>query len=257
MLTEVASRLRHEYALKDFALLKVGGSVLMPILALQGRRAGLYGFQIKFPTQKSELGVLVDMNKLLIWAAAWAISASGCVAQSASVKPHSDELSKSFAIAATEAILPLSFGELAQYTQEKKPQEQSPQGDTQTSPTVAQSPGSAGTGASLSRPAGNRPGTIEGVGNLTYKGITFYGNIDIGAQYQTHGATYNDDAPQTGLQQVVVKNSNHALIHYSQNGMSQSVLGIRGDMRLGQDVRCFSNSSRASSPWMAFALPTA
>jgi predicted porin len=110
--------------------------------------------------------------------------------------------------------------------------QQSPQGDTQTSPAVAQSPGVGDTGASLSRPAGSPPGTVEGAGRLSWKGVTFYGNIDIGAQYQTHGATYNDDAPQTGLQQVIVKNSNHALIHYSQNGVSQSVLGVRGDIKL-------------------------
>jgi predicted porin len=113
---------------------------------------------------------------------------------------------------------------------------QSPQGDTQTSPSVAQSPGAGGTGATLSRPAGSRVGTVEGEGGLTFRGITFYGNIDIGAQHQTHGATYNDDAPQTGLQQVIVKNSNHALTHYSQNGLSQSIFGVRGDIKLPENL---------------------
>jgi hypothetical protein len=117
-----------------------------------------------------------------------------------------------------------------------RPAVQSPQGDTQTSGAVAQSPGAGGTGATLSRPAGAPAGTVEGVGKLTFKGITFYGNIDIGAQHQTHGATYNDDAPQTGLQQVIVKNSNHALTHYSQNGLSQSVFGVRGDIKIHSGV---------------------
>lgn len=113
--------------------------------------------------------------------------------------------------------------------QDKKPQ--APQGDTQTNGATAQSPGAGGTGATLSRPAGNAAGTVEGVGHTTFHGVTVYGNIDIGAQYQVHGATYNDDAPQTGLQQVIVRNSNHATLHYSQNGLSQSVLGVRGDVK--------------------------
>jgi predicted porin len=186
------------------------------------------------------------MNKLLTWTTVLVMQVSNCVAQDATTKHPSDEIHKPFAVASVSdlehAFLDSAVRSDADASpepaqiQEKKPKEQYPQGDTQTSPAVAQSPGSAGTGASLSRPAGNRPGTLEGAGKLTYKGITFYGNIDVGAQYQTHGATYNDDAPQTGLQQVVVKNSNHALIHYSQNGMSQSILGVRGDFNLGHDI---------------------
>jgi predicted porin len=136
-----------------------------------------------------------------------------------------------------------------------------PQGDTQTSPARATSPGTAATGASLSRPAGNAAGTEEGAGRLSFHGITFYGNIDIGAQHQTHGATYDENAPQTGLEQVINKNSNHALTHYSQNGLSQSVLGVRGDEKIKggvslifklepgiepldciEGVKCFTNS---------------
>jgi hypothetical protein len=81
-------------------------------------------------------------------------------------------------------------------------------------------------------PAGSEAKLAEGTGELTYHGITFYGNIDIGAQHQTHGATYNSNAPQTGLEQIINKNSNHALTHYSQNGLSQSVLAVRGTERL-------------------------
>jgi predicted porin len=186
------------------------------------------------------------MKTLLACTIALAMQVPFCVAQDVATNIPSDETHKPFAVAAISDLVhgawtPTLYNDadrnpwLAQ-EQENKPKVLSPQGDTQTSPAIAQSPGSAGTGASLSRPAGNRPGTLEGVGNLTYKGITFYGNIDIGAQYQTHGASYNDDAPQTGLQQVIVKNSNHALIHYSQNGMSQSVLGVRGDINLGSDI---------------------
>lgn len=100
-------------------------------------------------------------------------------------------------------------------------------------PAIAQA---RGAGARLARPVGPPPGTDEGIGGLTFHGITFYGNIDIGAQHQTHGATYNSNAPQTGLEQTINKNSNHALTHYSQNGLSQSVLGVRGNKRIFSGV---------------------
>jgi hypothetical protein len=138
---------------------------------------------------------------------------------------------------APQAQPPASASQPAQAPKQPKPlRQRAPQGDTQTSGAVAQSPGAVGTGATMSRPSGNPEGTVEGIGRLTWKGITFYGNIDIGAQYQTHGARFNNDAPQTGLQQVVVKNSDHTIIHYSQNGLSQSVLGVRGDIKLPGNV---------------------
>ncbi len=47
--------------------------------------------------------------------------------------------------------------------------------------------------------------------SLTFKGITLYGIVDIGLQYQTHGAPINDFFP-AGSADIVQKNSNHSIL---------------------------------------------
>ena len=80
---------------------------------------------------------------------------------------------------------------------------------------------------------------IRLVGNptpLSFHGITFYGLFDVGAMHETHGATYDGNSPQIGIEDPISKNSNHALTHYSEDGLGQSYLGLRGKERLYKDV---------------------
>jgi predicted porin len=63
--------------------------------------------------------------------------------------------------------------------------------------------------------------------SLTYKGITLYGIVDLGLQYQTHGAPINDYFPG-GSADIVQKNSNHSITGVTPNNLSQSRIGLNG-----------------------------
>jgi len=62
---------------------------------------------------------------------------------------------------------------------------------------------------------------------LTYYGITFYGTIDMGAGWQSHGTKLNAAYP-TGIEELVSKNSNHAMWNLVPGGLSQSNIGVKG-----------------------------
>jgi predicted porin len=62
---------------------------------------------------------------------------------------------------------------------------------------------------------------------LTYHGITLYGTVDIGLQYQTHGAPISDYFPG-GSADIVQKNSNHSITGVTPNNLSQSKIGLTG-----------------------------
>lgn len=62
---------------------------------------------------------------------------------------------------------------------------------------------------------------------LTWKGITLYGVVDIGLQYQTHGAPINDYFP-AGSADIVQKNSNKSTFGATPSNMSQSRVGLQG-----------------------------
>ena len=62
---------------------------------------------------------------------------------------------------------------------------------------------------------------------LTFHGITLYGTIDVGVQYQTHGAPINDYFP-AGSADIVQKNSNHSITGVTPNNLSQSKVGLQG-----------------------------
>jgi predicted porin len=70
--------------------------------------------------------------------------------------------------------------------------------------------------------------------SLTYKGITLYGIVDLGLQYQTHGAPINDYFP-AGSADIVQKNSNHSILGITPNNLSQSRLGLNGKEDLFDD----------------------
>lgn len=63
--------------------------------------------------------------------------------------------------------------------------------------------------------------------SLTWNGITLYGIVDIGLQYQTHGAPISDYFPG-GTESVIQKNSNASVTGLVGNNLSQSRIGLAG-----------------------------
>ena len=63
--------------------------------------------------------------------------------------------------------------------------------------------------------------------SLTWHGITLFGIVDIGLQYETHGAPFNDYHP-AGSANIVQKNSNHSIVGLTPSNMGQSRVGLQG-----------------------------
>jgi predicted porin len=68
---------------------------------------------------------------------------------------------------------------------------------------------------------------------LTFHGITLYGVIDVGLQYETHGAPFSDFRPATG--NIVQKNSRQSVFGVDSNNQGQSRVGLQGDEPLFGD----------------------
>jgi predicted porin len=62
---------------------------------------------------------------------------------------------------------------------------------------------------------------------ITFKGITLYGIVDVGWQYETHGAPFSDYF-QASSADIVQKNSNRAINGFTSNNLSQSRVGLQG-----------------------------
>src|SRR5271168_1237825 len=60
--------------------------------------------------------------------------------------------------------------------------------------------------------------------DVTWHGITLYGIIDVGLQYETHGAPFSNYY-LAGGGEIVQKNSNNPVFGVISNGMSQSRVG--------------------------------
>ena len=63
--------------------------------------------------------------------------------------------------------------------------------------------------------------------SLTWNGITLYGIVDVGLQYQTHGVPISDYFP-AGSESIISKNSNHSITGVTPNNLSQSRIGLSG-----------------------------
>ena len=61
--------------------------------------------------------------------------------------------------------------------------------------------------------------------SLTWNGITLYGVIDIGLQYEEHGAPFSDYHP-AGSANIVQKNSRQSVTGLTPNNMGQSRIGL-------------------------------
>jgi predicted porin len=70
--------------------------------------------------------------------------------------------------------------------------------------------------------------------SLTWNGITLYGIVDVGVQYQTHGVPVSDYFP-AGTESLVQKNSNGSITAVTPNNLSQSRIGLSGNEPLVGD----------------------
>jgi predicted porin len=69
-------------------------------------------------------------------------------------------------------------------------------------------------------------------GSLTLHGVTLYGIVDIGLQYEQHGAPFNDYFA-AGSADIVQKNSNKSQVGATPSNLSQSRIGLQGIEPLG------------------------
>ena len=75
----------------------------------------------------------------------------------------------------------------------------------------------------------------DGSNSLTWNGITLYGIVDIGLQYQTHGVPISDYFP-AGSEAIISKNSNGSITGLTPSNLSQSRIGLSGLEPLGNDI---------------------
>jgi predicted porin len=64
-------------------------------------------------------------------------------------------------------------------------------------------------------------------GSLTMNGVTLYGIVDVGLQYESHGAPFSDYFP-AGSADIVQKNSNSSQTGATPSNLSQSRIGLQG-----------------------------
>src|ERR1700722_5489608 len=69
---------------------------------------------------------------------------------------------------------------------------------------------------------------------LTFHGVTLYGVIDVGLQYDTHGAPFSDFRPAASAN-IVQKNSRQSVFGVTPSNMGQSRVGLQGNEPLYGD----------------------
>jgi predicted porin len=86
----------------------------------------------------------------------------------------------------------------------------------------------AALGASLPGLAQQKTGPgISGDESLTWKGITLYGVIDVGVQYDTHMAPFTPFRPAASGN-IVRQNSRESVVGVTPSNMGQSRVGLQG-----------------------------
>ena len=89
--------------------------------------------------------------------------------------------------------------------------------------------------ASLPSPAQQKTGPgIAGDDSLTWHGITLYGVIDVGVQYDTHSAPFTPYRPAASGN-IVRQNSNGSVVGLTPSNMGQSRIGLQGNEPLNAD----------------------
>jgi len=70
--------------------------------------------------------------------------------------------------------------------------------------------------------------------SLSWHGITLYGIVDIGLQYQNHGTPISDYFP-AGSAEPIQKNSNKSVLGFTPSNLNQSRVGLTGKEPLADD----------------------
>lgn len=83
--------------------------------------------------------------------------------------------------------------------------------------------------------------------SLTWNGITLYGTVDLAVTYQSHGAPYSQDF-YPGLQYMIGKSSDKSVSAVTNNGLSQSKLGVRGNEPLNDEFAFVFNAEMGFNP---------
>jgi predicted porin len=91
----------------------------------------------------------------------------------------------------------------------------------------------AAVGLAQAQSAAPAPAKAED-SSLTWKGITLYGIIDVGMQYQTHGTPISDYFP-AGTAEPLQKNSNGSVTAVTPSNLSQTRIGLAGNEPLFGD----------------------
>src|ERR1700755_3509923 len=93
----------------------------------------------------------------------------------------------------------------------------------------------ASLGASLPALAQQKTGPgLSKEDSLTWNGITLYGVIDIGLQYDTHSAPFSPYRPAASGN-IVRQNSSQSVTGLTPSNMGQSRVGLQGIERLNDD----------------------
>lgn len=92
----------------------------------------------------------------------------------------------------------------------------------------------AGMAQAQTAPSAPAPAPKAEDSSLTWKGITLYGIVDLGIQYDTHSAPFSDYFPATSAS-LVQKNDYDSPTGLTSNNLSQSRIGIAGNEPIGGD----------------------
>jgi predicted porin len=91
-----------------------------------------------------------------------------------------------------------------------------------------------GCAATLAQAQSAPPAAKAPDSSLTWNGITLYGIVDLGVQYQTHGVPVSDYFP-AGTEAIIQKNSNGSITAVTPSNLSQSRIGLSGNEPLMGD----------------------
>src|SRR5204863_336733 len=94
--------------------------------------------------------------------------------------------------------------------------------------------GACGCAGTLAQAQSAAPAPKPADTSFTWNGITLYGIVDIGLQYQTHGVPASDYFP-AGTEAIILPNSNGSITAVTPNNLSQSRVGLSGKEPLAGD----------------------
>ena len=102
------------------------------------------------------------------------------------------------------------------------------------------------TAAPAAASIGGTPPIPSG-GALSYRGITLYGGIDVGVEYQSHGAPLNA-LWGNGLEELISRSSNRSVTSLVPNALSFSNIGLRGVEPILPDLAAVFNVQTSFNP---------